>query len=210
MQYGYGRVSTLTQDTALQQDAFRRAGVKKVISEKWSSVGARPQLFALLAQLQPGDVLVVWKLDRMGRGLQDLLSILTRVIQAGAGFRSLTEPIDITTPAGKLMYAILGAVAEFERSMIKERAIAGQVAAWERGVRWGGQQAALSDDDRSEMFRLRDTGLFTIPVLADVFGCSVATIDRALARRRHPHRYAARRTPVLRRYLPGRSLSLRG
>jgi DNA invertase Pin-like site-specific DNA recombinase len=201
MQYGYGRVSTNMQDTALQEDAFKRARVRKVTSEKWSSVGCRPQLQELLARLKPGDELVVYKLDRLGRSLQDLLGILDRISSAGAAFRSLTEPIDTRTSAGKLMYSVLGAVAEFERSMIKERAIAGQVAAWERGVRWGGQPRALNTEDVLELFRLRDLGYFTIPVLAEMFGCSVATVDRALARRRYPAKFAAQRTPVLRRYL---------
>lgn len=125
------------QDTALQEDAFRRAGVKRIITEKWSSVGARPKLVALIASLRPGDEVVVYKLDRLGRSLQDLLGMLDRVHAAGAVFRSLTEPVDTRTPAGKLMYSILGAVAEFERSIINERSLAGQVAAIQRGVRIG-------------------------------------------------------------------------
>jgi DNA invertase Pin-like site-specific DNA recombinase len=201
MQYGYGRVSTNMQDTALQEDAFKRARVRRVISEKWSSVGARPQLQALLLRLKPGDELVVYKLDRLGRSLQDLLAILDKISASGAAFRSLTEPIDTRTAAGKLMYSVLGAVAEFERSMIKERAIAGQVAAWQRGVRWGGQPRALNLEDTQEMYRLRDLGIFTIPMLAEMFGCSSATVDRALARRRDPNKFARRRLPVLGAYL---------
>lgn len=150
MHYGYGRVSTVLQDTALQEDAFKRAGVQKIILEKWSSVGARPQLMALLARLQPGDTVVVYKLDRLGRSLQDLLGMLDRIGQAGATFRSLTEPIDTTTPAGKLMYSILGAVAEFERSLIRERAVAGQVAAIRRGARIG-RPKRLTDDQELEV-----------------------------------------------------------
>ena len=112
MDYGYGRVSTLAQDTALQEDAFRRAGVDVVVTEKWSSIGARPALRRLLEGLQPGDRITVYKLDRMGRSLQDLLAILDRIHRAGAEFRSITEPIDTGNPAGKLMYSILGAVAD--------------------------------------------------------------------------------------------------
>lgn len=146
MKYGYGRVSTVLQDTALQEDAFRRAGVQQVITEKWSSVGARPALQSLLARLAPGDEVVVYKLDRLGRSLQDLLAILDAINAAGAGFRSMTEPIDTTTPAGRLMFSILGAVAEFERSLIRERTVAGQVAAIRRGARIG--RPKVLDDDR--------------------------------------------------------------
>ncbi len=137
MQYGYGRVSTATQDTALQQDAFKRAGVKKVTLEKWSSVGARPQLHALIATLRPGDTLVVYKLDRLGRSLQDLLDLLDKILRAGAAFKSLTEAIDTGTAVGRLIFSVLGAVAEFERSLIRQRSIAGQIAAIERGVKIG-------------------------------------------------------------------------
>lgn len=137
MQYGYGRVSTLVQDTALQEDAFRRAGVQQMVLEKQSGASTRPRLRALLARLSAGDVVTVYKLDRMGRSLQDLLAILDQINAAGASFRSLTEPIDTATPAGKLMYSILGAVAEFERSLIRERSVAGQIAAVRRGAKLG-------------------------------------------------------------------------
>ncbi|MGE3348527.1 MAG: recombinase family protein [Ramlibacter sp.] len=148
MQYGYGRVSTISQDTALQEDAFKRAGVQRIITEKWSSVGQRPQLMCLLDSLKPGDVVTVYKLDRLGRSLQDLLGILDRIGAAGAAFRSLTEPIDTTTAAGKLMYSILGAVAEFEKSLIGERVRAGQVAAYQRGVRFGRARRTTDAQER--------------------------------------------------------------
>jgi DNA invertase Pin-like site-specific DNA recombinase len=104
----------------------------------------------LLQQLRAGDVVVVYKLDRMGRSLQDLLSMLERIHAVGAGFRSLTEPIDTSTAAGKLMYSILGAVAEFERSLIRERSLAGQIAAVRRGVLIG-RPKSLSDDDEFDV-----------------------------------------------------------
>lgn len=201
MQYGYGRVSTNAQDMALQEDAFKRAGVQRVITEKWSSVGARPQLMTLLSKLQSGDCVTVYKLDRLGRSLQDLLSILDKIHRVGASFRSITEPVDTRTPAGKLMYSVLGAVAEFERSIIKERAVAGQVAAWRRGKRWGGQPPALTPMECHDVWRLRETGMFTVPLLADIFGCSPSTIDRALSRHRDPARWSSRRLPVLRHHL---------
>ena len=203
MRYGYGRVSSIAQDTALQLDAFDAAGVADVVTEKWSSVGTRPKLMKLLSELGPGDEFVVWKLDRVGRSLLDLLSIHDRIMATGASLQSITEHIDTRTPAGKLMFSVLGAFAEFERSIIRERAIAGQVAAYKRGVRWGGGTRTLSRHDHEEIFRLRNTGLFTIPVLADMHGVSVSTIDRVLARRRHPAKYAKKRLPVLRQFLPG-------
>jgi DNA invertase Pin-like site-specific DNA recombinase len=151
MQFGYGRVSTLAQDTALQEDAFKRAGVERIVTEKWSSVGARPALMKLLLQLRPGDCVTVYKLDRLGRSLQDLLQLLDRIDAAGAQFRSLTEPIDTRTAAGKLMYSILGAVAEFEKSLIGERVRAGQVAAYRRGVKFG-RRRMFSEAQEREIF----------------------------------------------------------
>lgn len=201
MHVGYVRVSSSSQETHLQLDALRSAGVRRIFSEKRSAVAHRPQLSAALNALAPGDVLHVYKVDRVARSMRHLVEILDVVHASGARFRSLTEPIDTSTPLGEFVLHILGAVAQFERQLIKERAIAGQVAAWRRGVRWGGQRAAIGDADKAELFRLRDTGLFTIPLLAEIFDCSVATVDRALARRRNPERYALRRLPVLGQHL---------
>ena len=134
MQVGYARVSTVDQDTALQRDALRRAGVRRVFEEKRSAVAARPELDRALKALRAGDVLVVYKVDRLARSLSHLLSILRRIEEAGAEFRSLTEPIDTTSPAGRLMLQLLGAFAEFERSLIRERSRAGVRAAVDAGV----------------------------------------------------------------------------
>lgn len=186
MQYGYGRVSTNAQDTALQEDAFRRAKVRRVVYEKWSSVGARPRLMELLAKLKEGDELVVWKLDRLGRSLQDLLAILERIMAAKASFRSLTEPIDTRTPAGKLMFSILGAVAEFERSMIRERSIAGQVAAIKRGIVVGGRPHVLSDRQKELIRKRYEKGQrerqhrVSLERLGKLYGVSHTTIRRAI------------------------------
>lgn len=137
MQYGYARVSTLQQDTALQREAFKRAGVTKIVEEKKSAGLSRPLLEALLTRLKPGDVLVVYKIDRLARSLVDLLRILARLADAGATFRSLTEPLETQTPVGRMMLQLLGAVAEFERAVIRERCEAGRAAARERGVQFG-------------------------------------------------------------------------
>jgi DNA invertase Pin-like site-specific DNA recombinase len=180
MQHGYGRVSTNTQDTALQEDAFKRSRIRNVVYEKWSSVGARPRLMALLHKLKPGDELIVWKLDRLGRSLQDLLVILEKIVAAGATFRSLTEPIDTRTPAGKLMFSVLGAVAEFERSMIRERSIAGQVAAIKRGVVVGGRPHKLSPAQKAKVKRLYSHGGVSLAELGHIYGVSHTTIRRAI------------------------------
>src|ERR1035438_4730260 len=119
MQIGYARVSTDDQDTAVQVAALKSAGCERIYKEKapggrWD----RPELHRLLDQLRKGDVLVVWKLDRLSRSLRDVLTIMERLVEAGAGFRSLTEAIDTTTPAGRMMMQMVGAFAEFERAML--------------------------------------------------------------------------------------------
>jgi DNA invertase Pin-like site-specific DNA recombinase len=198
---GYARVSSREQETDLQLDALERAGVQQVYSEKAKSVGDRPQLRLALSRMTAGDVLVVWKLDRIARSLRDLLSILEALQHGGAGFRSLTEPIDTSSPVGMFIVQILGAVGQFERSLIRERAIAGQVAAWNRGIRWGGQPRVLSEDDANEIFLLRNTGLFTKAMLADMFQCSESTVTRAFVARQFPERVQTKKRPVLGPYL---------
>jgi len=126
---GYARVSTLDQDTALQRDALARHGVHVVFVESGSGVGPRPELQKALASLGSGDTLVVWKLDRVARSLTDLLGIQSRLKSVGASIRSLTEPLDTTSPFGEFTFQVLGAVAQLERSMIRERVMAGQAAA---------------------------------------------------------------------------------
>jgi len=152
MLIGYARVSTTEQETALQLDALQRVGCFTIYEEKTSSVGARPQLQRALAGLRPGHVLVVYKLDRVARSLRDLLNILERLERVGAGFRSLTEPIDTSSAAGVLMLQLLGAVGEFERSLIRERSIAGQLANWRRGGRVG-RPKILTDEQEGEVLR---------------------------------------------------------
>lgn len=185
MRYGYGRVSTVLQDTALQEDAFKRAGVQKVITEKWSSVGERPALRQLLRTLRAGDEVVVYKLDRLGRSLQDLLSILDAINAAGAKFRSLTEPIDTDTPAGKLMFSMLGAVAEFERSLIRQRSIAGQRAARERGKHCGRPRNTNMEVERC-IVQLWRSGWYTMRTLAAIFDVHESTVKRVIYRVHRP------------------------
>lgn len=157
MQYGYARVSTKHQETTLQLDALKAAGVTTIYQEKASSVGHRPQLRELLKQLQPGDVLVFYKLDRVARSLKDLLSILEQVEASGACIRSLTEPLDTTTPMGSFVLQILGAVAQLERSIIRQRSIAGQVSAIKRGVKFG-RPPALTPEQETHARAMLEAG----------------------------------------------------
>src|SRR5438094_8606923 len=126
MLIGYARVSKDDQETAAQVAALKAVGCERMYREK-ASGGRwdRPELHRLLDHLRKGDVLVVWKLDRLSRSLRDVLTIMERLAEAEAGFRSLTEAIDTTTPAGRLMMQLGGAFAEFERAMLRERTKAG-------------------------------------------------------------------------------------
>ena len=157
MQYGYARVSTKHQETTLQLDALKAAGITTIYQEKASSVGTRPQLQLLLKQLQPGDVLVFYKLDRVARSLKDLIHIIDQVEASGARIRSLTEPLDTTTPMGSFVLQVLGAVAQLERSIIRQRSIAGQVAAHKRGVKFG-RPLALTPEQEAEARAMLEAG----------------------------------------------------
>lgn len=183
MLIGYARVSTQDQDTALQLDALRRAGAVRVYEEKRSAVGRRPLLEDMLHHLRPGDTLAVYKVDRLARSLVDLLQILERVESAGARFMSLTEPIDTGTPAGRMMMQMVGAFAEFERNIIRERTIAGLQAARDRGVKFG-RSRAMSPSEESECVRKFAAGGHTKAQLARLYGCHVSSIKRALQRAR--------------------------
>lgn len=174
---GYARVSTRLQDHQLQLDALERAGVDRVFHEKGSSVGARPQLQRALASLRPGQVLVVYKLDRLARSLKDLLQVLERLERLGCGLRSLTEPIDTSSVVGQLILQILGAVAQFERSLIRERSLAGQVAAMRRGVKFG-REPALTFEQCECAAMMVWSGCRSADVAA-FFGVSRASIWRA-------------------------------
>jgi len=151
MNLGYARVSTDDQATAAQLEALRAAGCGRVFVER-ASGGRwdRPELHRMLDQLRQGDVVIVWKLDRLSRSLKDLLSIMEKIDAAGAGFRSLTEAIDTTTPAGRMMMQMVGVFAEFEREMIRERPRAGLDRARHNG-RPPGRNPKLSDDPRQQL-----------------------------------------------------------
>lgn len=169
----------------MQLDALHAAGVDTVFFESSSGVGPRPELRRAIASLQPGDVLVVWKLDRVARSLSDLLLILSSVKASGACIKSLTEPIDTTTPIGEFTVQILGAVAQLERSMIRERVVAGQIAARARGKTWG-QRPHLSPQREEELIALFVQGGHTIKSVGAVFGVGESVAKRVIALRFPP------------------------
>ena len=158
MRYGYARVSTIDQDTALQDSALASARCKEIVREKRSGVKKRPELEALLKRLGSGDELVVYKLDRLARSLRDLIRIVEHVESVGATLKSLTEPIDVGTPMGRMVLQILGVVAEFERSLIRERCMAGQLEAFRRGKQIG-RPMKLPLDEQNEVIQLVGCGI---------------------------------------------------
>ena len=181
MLIGYARVSTDDQDTAAQVAALKSSGCERIFREK-ASGGRwdRPELHRLLDQLRNGDVLVVWKLDRLSRSLRDVLTIMERLGESKAGFRSLTEAIDTTTPAGRMMMQMVGAFAEFERAMLKERTKAGLDAAREEG-RIGGRRPKLTPQQQVEIHKMVSKGDKTAADAARLFKIHPATVSRLLA-----------------------------
>ena len=182
MLVGYARVSKIDQqDTRAQVKALKDAGCKRIFEEnasggRWD----RPELHKALEHLREDDVLVVWKLDRLSRSLKNMLLILENVTKAGAGFRSLTEHIDTTTPAGRMMLQMLGAFAEFERSMVRERTRLGLQAARERG-RVGGRQPKLTPHQRAEAVKMVTTGAKSAAEVARLFRVHRSSISRLVA-----------------------------
>lgn len=182
MLIGYSRVSTQEQETHLQDDALARAGVKKIYREKRSGGDRnRPVLKAMLEKLGTGDTLIVFKLDRIARSLKHLLEILETIEAKGAGFRSLTEIIDTTTPAGRMMMQIIGAFAEFEKALIAERTRAGMKAAADRGVKFG-RPYGIPEEMQPEMLRYWYSGKYTKTSLAKFYGVHISSVKRTIKR----------------------------
>lgn len=181
MKYGYARVSTDDQTTALQLAALKKAGCKpaNIFEEKVSGVAKRPALVRCLKTLQPGDTLIVWKLDRLGRGLVDLVQIVDGLRDRRVKFQSITQEINSDTPGGRLMMQIFAMLAEFERATILERTAAGRVAAKARGVKFGAKPK-LSPAQLRHARELVDGGRSPTEV-AQLVGVSRATLYRALA-----------------------------
>ena len=180
MKIGYARVSTDEQNLDLQHQALEAAGCEVVYADKVSgAVTERPQLAAALSRVGPGDVLVVWKLDRLGRSLVHLIGMIDGLGKAGAGFQSLSESIDTTTAGGRLIFHVMGALAEFERSLIGERTSAGMKAAKRRGKHVG-RPAKLTAHQLAHARTLIEAGQETRAGVAELFGVDVATLRRAL------------------------------
>jgi len=174
---GYARVSTEEQSLDMQIDALVKAGVPRanIAVEKISAAAQRrPELEAILDGLRESDVLVVWKMDRIARSLVDLLGKMDRINTSGASFKSLTEQLDTTTPGGRLIFHVLGALGEFERDLIVERTRAGVKAAQARGVRFG-QPPKLTPAQRKKAQQMRNRGE-SIRAIASVFGVSHNTV----------------------------------
>jgi len=186
MLIGYARVSTQDQDSAAQVAALKTSGCELIFKEK-ASGGRwdRPELHRLLGQLRQGDVLVVWKLDRLSRSLKDVLNLMEKIAQAGAGFRSLTEAIDTTSPGGRMMMQIVGTFAEFERAMLRERTRHGLDAARKQG-RVGGRRPKLKAQQQQEIVNLVTSGKKTAADAARLFNVHPATVSRLLQRAKPP------------------------
>jgi DNA invertase Pin-like site-specific DNA recombinase len=182
MLIGYARVSTQDQDTDAQIAALKSSGCELIFQEK-ASGGRwdRPELHRLLEQLRKGDVLVVWKLDRLSRSLKDVLLLMEKVEQAGAGFRSLTEVIDTTSPGGRMMMQMVGTFAEFERAMLRERTQNGLDAARKQG-RVGGRRPKLKKHQQDEIVNLVNSGQKNAADAARLFNVHPATVSRILQR----------------------------
>jgi DNA invertase Pin-like site-specific DNA recombinase len=179
MKIGYCRVSTDEQNPDLQLAALKRAGCKRIFTDKATGVHVkRPQLVKCLASLQAGDVLIVWKLDRLGRSLRDLITLLDDLKARDIAFRSLTEAIDTTTPTGRAMWQMVGILAELERSLIQERTKAGWAAAVARGVKMG-RKPLLSAPQIAHARKLLEQGERPVHV-AQLLNVSRRTLERAL------------------------------
>lgn len=180
MLVGYARVSTQDQKPALQLDALKTAGCERVFVEKASGAQRdRPELQAALDYMREGDTLVVWKLDRLARSVKQLIETVEGLEEHGIGFRSLTEAIDTTTAGGKLVFHIFGALAEFERAIIRERTRAGLEAARARGRKGGRPPKLDAQDLKAARAMLADRSI-TVAEVAERLKVSPATLYRHL------------------------------
>ena len=179
MKIGYARVSTSDQSPNAQRDALKAAGCEKIVSERVSGASIkRPKFDKLLSSLNAGDVLTVWRLDRVGRSLPHLLDVVGNLKARGVGFQSLNETIDTTTANGELIFHLFAALTQFERSLIVERTNAGLVAAKKRGTRLG-RPPALTTAQTKHARKLIETGESATSVAASL-GVNRSTLYRAL------------------------------
>lgn len=179
MIYGYARVSTIDQDTRLQLDALRKAGAQFIFQEKRSGADRnRQELAKLLDRIGPGDTLLVYKIDRLARSLTHLFRVIEVLATVGASLKSITEPIGMDTAAGRAMLGMLGVFAELERDLIRERTIAGQIAAMKRGVRIGGREKLLDAKTQMAMKKAREKHGLSWAELGRRYGVSNTTARR--------------------------------
>lgn len=179
-QVGYARVSTGEQNLDLQFDALTKAGCERIFQDKESGAkDDRIGLASALSYLGPGDCLTVWRLDRLGRSVQHLVSTVTELRIRGVEFRSLTESIDTTTPGGKLVFVIFAGLAEFERDLITVRVRAGLEAARARG-RFGGRPIKLSDEKIKLAFTLLNDKQIPASQVCEMLGVGRSTLYRHL------------------------------
>ncbi len=177
---GYARVSTTDQDASLQIDALKNSGCERIYEEKQSGKNKeRPELIRCLDTLREGDQFIVWRLDRLGRSLKDLVEIVNELELKGVGFQSLNESIDTTSPTGKLIFHVFAALAEFERSLIQERTKAGLAAARARGRKGGRPKKLNAEQIRKAKAMLTDP-MITKSEVAKHFGVSRVTLNSAL------------------------------
>ena len=178
MRIGYARVSTTEQNLDLQRDALKRSGCERIIEETASGGKVqRSGLERVQEMLRQGDVLAVWRLDRLGRSLKHLIEVMGGLEDQGIGFHSVTESIDTTTPGGKLVFHIFGALAEFERNLIRERTYAGLAAARARG-KVGGRRRKLGEKQRAVSVDLYRQKKHTIDEICKAVGISRPTLYR--------------------------------
>ncbi|WP_269621172.1 recombinase family protein [Zhongshania sp. BJYM1] len=192
MLIGYARVSTTDQNAELQLDALSVAGCEQVFTDKVTGTGQkiRPEWEACRRTFRKGDTLVVWRLDRLGRSMKELVGIIQELEDKGVGFLSITENIDTTNAGGKLIFHIFGALAEFEHTLIRERTLAGLSAARARG-RKGGRKPKMSKGDvRKAAAMLKDPAVLKTEV-AEHFGVSRMTLNESLKREGYPLNPAA-------------------
>ena len=176
MLIGYARVSTHDQNLDLQKDALKKDGCEKVfVDEVSGTVAARPGLEQVMEQLREGDVLVVWRLDRLGRSLKHLIELVGDLEERKIGFRSLQEAMDTSTSGGKLIFHVFAALAEFERSIIQERTKAGLVAARARG-RKGGSPQKLDEKKRKLAVQLYNERKQTVDEICQMMGITKPTL----------------------------------
>ena len=176
MLIGYARVSTDDQNLDLQRDALTQAGCEKILEDHQSGAKAeRPGLKSALEYAREGDTLVVWRLDRLGRSLKDLIEMVNQLEARGVGLKSLHESLDTSSSSGKLIFHIFGALAEFERNLIRERTQAGLQAARARG-RKGGRPKALDADKQALAVKLYDEKQHTVEQICHMMGISKPTL----------------------------------